>query len=76
MWLYTVHVYFIRKILLFWAEVNSHNFAFDFQIRLRFWPKLRQHVRPKVRLRPYKCLWFRPQFQLRPKLAKSVSVGL
>jgi len=48
----------------------------EFQFRLRFRPKLELEIRPLVRLWPNACLQFRPRFQLRPKPAKSVSVGL
>jgi len=59
------------------AAVNmSYYFVLEFRIPLRFRPKLSLDIPFKVRLRPYKRLWFRPRFQLRLKLAKSVSVGL
>jgi len=36
--------------------LSCSNFAFDFQIWLRFRPKLSLHVRPKVQLRSYKLV--------------------
>jgi len=47
----------------------------EFWFRLQFRPKLELEIRPLVRLWPNACFQFRPQYRLRPKPTKSVSVG-